>query len=359
MKIPVISLISFLLALNINAQIVLSTSDLPSAGDVQISIKVDSLQAVTLDPGISGENVLWDFSHLLPCCNGLQNSYDTLSWILPANTPYSSSFPLSNLAYKNDCYWIHSHVTHTDEEFCNYTYTIKDNEGVLLNGYYSNEVLIFEKMRFFFPLLKYGNTLQDDARLIYYSSNDTVRVKYFQNVSVADGWGTLITPADSSSVLRIFTTEIIYDSIYVNGIGSLNSTIDSNYYYHWYAKNLGFPVLQIVKGSLHQENKFFQAVSYAAVKTNVLGTSEHIQRNSVLVINERGIKSVTFILPQDISAIKYFVEIFDITGRRINPPITFFSNKIIASFDNFPTGIYLYRISDKSQPLQTGKIAMQ
>ena len=359
MKIPVLSLISMLLALSIQAQIVLNTSDLPSAGDVQISIKVDSSQAVTLEPGISGENVTWDFSNLLRCCNGLQNSYDTLIWILPVNTPYSSSFPLSNLAVKNDCDRIHSHVTHADEEFCNYTYTIKNNEGVILNGYYSNEVLIFDKMRFFFPLLEYGKILQEDARLVYYTSNDTVRLKYFQNVSVADGWGTLITPTGSASVLRIYTTEVIYDSTYINGIGNLSSTIDSNYYYHWYTKNLGFPVLQIVKGSLHQENQIYQEVSYAAVKTKVLGTSEQVQRNSVLVINEWGIKTVTFMLPQDISADKYFVEIFDITGKKINPPVTFFSNKIFASFDNFQAGIYLYRISDKTQTLQTGKIAVQ
>ena len=358
MKIPVISLISFLFALNINAQIVLTTSDLPSAGDVQISIKVDSSQAVTLDPGISGENVLWDFSYLLPCCSGLQNSYDTLSWILPANTPYSSSFPLSNLAYKNDCYWIHSHITHTDEEFCNYTYTIKDNEGVLLNGYYSNAVLIFDKMRFFFPLLKFGNALQEDARLIYYTSNDTVRLKYFRNVSVADGWGTLITPTDSASVLRIYTTEVIYDSTYINGIGSLNSTNDSNYYYHWYTKNLGFPVLQISKGSLHQENLYYQKASYSKMKAKVLGTPEQVQKIPVLVINEIGNRTVTFILPDNASPRRYLIELFDLTGRKINPPISSFSNKIFTSFENFPSGIYLYRISDASQTLRTGKISI-
>ncbi|MEK6614773.1 MAG: hypothetical protein AABZ32_01480, partial [Bacteroidota bacterium] len=111
-------LFSFLLfVLSLHAQIVLNTSDLPSAGDVQISVKVDSLQALTLSSGNIGANVLWDFSNLLPCCNSLQNAYDTLKWILPSSTAYYSNFPLSNLAYKRDCYKVHSHITHKDEEY--------------------------------------------------------------------------------------------------------------------------------------------------------------------------------------------------------------------------------------------------
>jgi len=350
---------ALLLVLPLQAQIILNTNDLPSAGDVQVSVKVDSIQALTLSQGNAGTNVLWDFSNLLPCCGSLQNSYDTLKWILPSSTAYYSNFPLSNLANKRDCYIVHSHITHLDEEYCNYTYCIKNNNGVLLYGFYKTDAKTYDKMRFVFPLMQYGDTLQEDARLIYYSSVDTVKVRYIQNISVADGWGTVITPFDTASALRVQTTEIIYDSIYVNSVGNLQSTTDSNYYYHWFTKTLGFPVLQIFKSSLHQENTYYQDARYAAFKTAVLGTSELSQNFTVQVINELSCRKVVFIFPDDISVRDYFIELFDMTGRKINPQISLFANKIIVSFDNYSDGIYLYRIGNKSQTLKAGIVVVE
>lgn len=358
MKQIILSLFSLVLAINLHAQILLNQSDLPSAGDVQVSVKVDSTQASTLLPGTAGSGVIWDFSNLLPCCDGIQNSYDTLTWILPVNTPYYSSFPLSDLAYMNDCYKIHSHVTHQDEVFCNYTYCIKNNYGLLLNGYYKSDAKIYSKMRFIFPLMQYGDTLQQDTRLMYYSSADTIKVMYVQTISVADGWGSIITPITTTDALRVYTTEIVYDSIYVNSIGQLQSTADSNYYYHWFTKNLGFPVLQIFKGSLHQENKYYQDASYSAAKTNLLSTLEFTPTNPINVINEWGSKTVTFVFPDNVIAQNYFIDLFDVTGRKIDPLHYISGNKIMTSLDNHPSGIYLYRIRNASQTLKTGKISV-
>ncbi|HJY64600.1 MAG TPA: hypothetical protein VJ455_10625 [Ignavibacteria bacterium] len=350
---------SFFFALSLQAQIILNTNDLPSVGDVQISVKVDSIQALTLSPGNAGANMLWDFSNLQTCCGSVQNSYDTLTWILPSGTPYAANFPLSNLAYKKDCYIEHSHITHLDEEYCNYTYCIKNNNGVLLYGYYKTDAKTYDKMRFVFPLMQYGDTLLEDARLIYYSSVDTVKVRYIQNSCIADGWGTVITPLDTSAALRVQTTEIIYDSIYVNSVGSLQSTTDSNYQYHWFTKTLGFPVMQIFKSSLHQENSYYQNASYAAFKTVILSTPELYQNNTIQVINTLSGKEVIFIFPDDILVRDYSIELFDVTGRKIIPQLTLFSNKITVSFNNYSGGIYLYRIGNTSQTLQTGIVAVE
>ncbi|MBI4929214.1 MAG: hypothetical protein HY841_00510 [Bacteroidetes bacterium] len=359
MKTTILSSFALLLTLPLSSQIILNTNDLPSVGDVQISVKVDSTQALTLSPGNVGANVLWDFSNLQSCCGSLQNSYDTLTWILPSSTAYANDFPLSNLAYKKDCYIVHSHITHLDEEYCNYTYCIKNNNGVLLYGYYKTDAKTYDKMRFVFPLMQYGDTLQEDARLIYYSSVDTVKVRYIQNRCIADGWGTVITPLDTSAALRVQTTEIIYDSIYVNSVGNLQSTTDSNYYYHWFTKTLGFPVMQIFKSSLHQENTYYQDARYSAFKTAVLGTPELSQNNTVQVINTLSGKEMIFIFPDDISVRDYSIELFDLTGRKINPLLSLFENKIIVSFDNYSDGIYLYRIGNSSQILKTGIVAVK
>lgn len=229
---------------------------------------------------------------------------------------------------------------------------------MLLYGFYKSDVKIYDKMRFVFPLMQYGDTLVEEARLIYYSSADTVKVLNFQSISVADGWGTIITPLDTSSALRVHTTEIIYDSIYVNGTGNLNKISDSNYYYHWFVKNLGYPVLQVFKSALHQDDSYYQAASYSAIKPIILSTPDLIQNNPIQVINEWGSRTVTFTFPEDIYTRNYFIEFFDIAGRRINPRLTMLSDKIIASFNNFPGGIYLYRIGKSSLILKTGKISV-
>ena len=359
MKTAILISFIFLFAFNLRAQIVLDENDLPKAGDEQVSVKVDSMQATTLSPGNAGAGVLWDFSNLLYCCNGLQDSYDTLTWLLPANTAYYNDFPLSNLAYKKDCYKVHSHVTHTDVEYCNYDYCIKNNKGVLLYGYYKTNVKIYDKMRFVFPLMEYGDTLYNDARLIYYSEYNTVKVIYISSISVADGWGTVITPLDTTPALRVQTTEIIYDSIYVGGVGNLQSTIGSNYYFHWYVKDLGFPILQIYKSSLHQENLFYQAVSYASQKALMVNTPEISQNNTIKVINDLQGRAVIFLLPDDAVAQEYFIEMFDISGKKIYPPVNRAGKKISVSFEKFPGGVYLYRIVNSSQILKSGIFAVE
>lgn len=358
MKEAILLIFTLLVMLRLPAQIILEGTDLPKAGDVNISVKVDSLQAADLLPGNSGSDVVWDFSNLEPCCEGLQNSYDTLSWIQPVTTPYYSSFPLSDIAHIKDCRWEHSHETHQDELFCNYVYYIKNYDGVLLNGYYDSVAKIYDRMRYFFPLMQYGDTLKEDARLIYYSSNDTVMVLNIQSISVADGWGTVITPIDSSAALRVHTIEILYDSIYINGIGNLSKITDSNYYYHWYIKNLGYPILQIFKSVLHQDDIYYQDASYSAIKPIVLGNPDLFQYEPIKVINEWGSKTVTFLIPEDLSNRNYFMEFFDLTGRRISPQLTMRSDKIIASFVSIPGGIYIYRISKNSETLKTGKISV-
>ncbi len=359
MKTIILLACNLLFAFSSYAQIILNTGDLPAPGDLQVSVKVDSTQAATLLTGSSGANVVWDFSNLRPCCNTVQNSYDSLAWILPASTSYYANFPLSNLAYKKDCYKVHSHATHTDKEFCNYTYCIKNNNGVKIYGYYKNEVRKYDKMRFVFPLMKYGDTIREEARLIYYNNTDTIKVRFIKSTSVADGWGTLITPINTSPALRVQTYELIYDSIYIKGTGNLQSTTDSNYYYHWYTKNLGFPVLQIFKSALHQENLYFQNAYYAAFKTIILNTPELNLSTTIQVLNEWPGRNVSFVFSEDISDKNYFIEWYDISGRKINPELGLFSDKITASFDNYSSGIYIYRIGSSSKNLKIGKIAVE
>lgn len=62
-----------------------------------------------------------------------------------------------------------------------------------------------------------------------------------------DGWGELITPGGTFQTLRVKTTTVKSDTIYIN-LASLGIRIPSTEItYEWYASNEGFPVLTVTE----------------------------------------------------------------------------------------------------------------
>lgn len=343
------------LSITLTGQISLQVSDLPSPGDVQISVKTDSVQAATVSPGNAGADVLWDYSYLLPCCGNLEASYDTVTWENHDATPNAAYFPLSNIVQKDECYTYHSHVTHLDETVCYFNHYIKDPAGLLFYGLEKPGNALFENYLNIFPLLEYGDSIAHNAKIHIPISTDSLLVYHIEGYSVADAWGTLITPAATAPTLRIYTAETIYDTLYVNGIVKQANAYPGNYYFKWYTKDLGFPMLEIAKGYLTQQFPFVRQVKYA--ETSIVSSTDDEPAAAVL----ENIKvypnpfstqiTIQFTLPESekVSAI-----IYDMTGKEIYarpettmPPGT---QQIVVSPDNMDSGAYYVRlnIGDKS-----------
>ncbi|MBI2280392.1 MAG: T9SS type A sorting domain-containing protein [Bacteroidetes bacterium] len=347
----VISLFSYTTTM---AQIVLDINDLPDVGDVQISVKVDSTQGLMLQPGNSGNNVLWDFSNLLPCCGTVESSLDTMIWEEHTSTPNAAVFPLSNIVNKENCFIYHSHVTHVDETDCYYNHYIKDSTGLLYYGLEYPAKSTFNNYWNIFPLLTYGDSLQHTATIHIPISPDSVRVYHIDYLSVADAWGTVVTPTDTTvDAIRIYTTETVFDTLYVNGIVQQVSNYVGNYYYRWYTKNLGFPVLEIAKGMQTQQPPFFQKVSYAKELNIAIGIIDNTTAlfEKIKIYPNPFDNNITIVQPFSKSS---ELIIYNVKGEIIYT--TNISSQHIVKTEEWNEGIYFYQLRQGQEIVATGKI---
>jgi hypothetical protein len=324
------------------AQISLDMGDLPQPGNVQISVSVDSTQGVNLLPGPSGDNVTWDFSMLNPCCGNLQASYDTVFWLNHSAAPNAIYFPLSNIAQKDRCYTYHSHITHTEVTACYFNHYITGNTGLLYYGLEDPANVIFSANWNVFPLLVYEDSLENVAKIHIPVSDDTLRVYHIVSKSVADGWGTITIPDTTAEVIRIKTTEKVYDTLYVNNVIADVHVYPENYYYRWYAKNTGFPILQINKGFQNQQPPYFQQVQYYAKSFSAVGISEDNPVNSFHVFPNPFSSVVTLQLETGRTLLSF--ALYNSLGKRVYVHEIIADNKIILNGTKLPSGIYFYSI---------------
>ncbi|MCK4288913.1 MAG: T9SS type A sorting domain-containing protein [Bacteroidales bacterium] len=327
-------------------QIVLDQTDLPQIGDVQNMLQVDSAQGVGLSPGASGENVIWNFSSLIT-----GNSEDTTYYENPSVTLYGSSFPTSNIASKR---W------DSQENCYQYDYFIKGSSGMKWLGFgacWNTPPEIFISGNFLlFPLLTYSNSVNHSGRAVFDSiSPNTYNVIYFTHISTADAWGTITTPSGTAQTIRIYSTETAYDSSYVSGVGTQNN-VTTGYYYKWYEKDLGWPVLEIGKGIFSNVDDNIQYAEYAA--SLVSGINSIAYSDNSLSIYPNPNNGVFSIALQNTVA-KSEVEIYNVHGEKvyaISNVKRITSNEIDLS--KFPKGIYFVKIYDGDE-IYTEKVVIQ
>lgn len=325
-------------------QIVIDQTDLPNIGDIQIMIEVDSIQGVGLSPGASGTNIFWDFSSLIT-----GYGKDTTYYVNPSSTLYGSSFPTSDIAGKE---WA------GNENCYSYDYCLKGSSGMQWLGFgacwNTPPELFITGNYLFFPILTYGNSVNHYGRAIFdLISPNTYTVYYFTEVSMADAWGTITTPIGTVNAIRIYTTEILYDSSYVNGVGTQNS-VTTGYYYSWYEKDLGWPVLEIGKGLRMEED--FQSASYSSSLVTGINSIAYSENSFSIYPNpNNGVFSISL---QNTDA-KLEVEIYNLLGEKVYA-ISNFKQQTTNEIDisNFPRGIYFVLINDRTR-IYERKIVIQ
>jgi hypothetical protein len=322
------------------AQISLDMDDLPQPGQVQISVRVDSVQGINLSPGASGADMTWDYSNLNPCCGNLQASLDTVTWINHDVTPDSGYFPLSDIAQKERCFTYHSHETHQDETVCYFNHYISDITGLFLYGTEDPTDVIFDAYWNVFPLMDFGDSIEYVAKIHIPVSDDTTRVYHIISRSTADGWGTLITPDTTVQALRVRTTEKLLDTLYVNNVIADDHVFPDNYYYRWYAKKTGFPILQINKGFQNQQPPFFQQVRYSTHRNSPTGIDESSVAKEIHVFPNPFSSLVTVKLDGGRTLLSF--SLYNSIGKKVMIRERVGENKIIINGEMLPTGIYFY-----------------
>lgn len=264
------------------AQITISSSDMPNAGD---SIRVSITNSVGgIDPMLSDTNYLWDFSALTPNSQRFEKFDSPLTFTSPFNLLFN---PL-NTSYGKD----------------NYTFTTIPLPGVSLTAAYD----FLKESSSNLKQIGAGYTingapipfLYTSSDYIYrfpmgYSNTDSCDYKYGlpipsigyygqtgHRVNMVDGWGTLITPYGSFQTLRIRSAIKAIDTIYVTtfGVGS-NIPRPLKYEFKWLAIGSKIPVLQI-DANVTGSNLTTTNVQYMdSLRSGVpqVGISEHSTEN--------------------------------------------------------------------------------
>ncbi len=340
--------------LTVTAQIVLEPTDLPKIGAIQISIKVDATQSATLPAGSKGENIVWDFSNLVACC-GIPRSQDTVLWLDRKVADAGNYFIGAELALNKKCIKIHSHVTHLDELICNHNFYSKDNQGLKLYGYDYPYNTISEQFQLVFPLLTYGEKLVNKSRTVFNISSDSTRILAVIDTLSADAWGTLKTPAGTSAAIRIYNTETVLDSLFINDVFQFVKT-SNGYAYKWYSKGVGFPVMQITGVSL-STNSLNRTVMYSKSSSIVLGINESDISVDFVKVYPNPTKQVTTFHFDKIDANDpYTLSITDLTGKQWLQINEIRSTDLVIPRGNITDGLYIYKISNKRGIITYGKL---
>lgn len=262
----------FLMPLGVCAQIQINETDMPLGG---VDYKSYTTAVVNGDYAATGANYSWDFSDLS------YESEDTLQFLPMSAVPSMLVTAFNLFAGANPANLAIS-MGEMDTEgsplpiesgyvfYANNTTGYKNlGFGMILSGFpvpikYDNPDVVYQ-----FPL-DYQDTYSSQSYLemnipnLFFYSTD------IQRSSEVDGWGTIVLPGDTFEVLRVKSTIIQNDSIYIDSIGAGFAIPEQIItVYSWLAKNQGIPVLEINESDLVASATFTSIATVGAPELNI------------------------------------------------------------------------------------------
>jgi hypothetical protein len=234
-----------------NAQTTINSSDLPHANDTfRVSI---GQQSSAVNVSLTGPASIWDYSMLLPSSQRVDSFVDeaatnplfSVVFIdIPLNpnranqaTP-SFEFNLGTLISLSDVYnfYYNSNASYKQVGLG------ANVNGIPLPITYSPHDIVYK-----LPL-QYPST---DSAASGYSVDLTSTLGIFYKVNQTrknevDGWGTLTTPYGTFDAVRVHSTVVRRDSLYLDTLGvGFNFPEITTHEYKWLGTGQGIPLLQI------------------------------------------------------------------------------------------------------------------
>lgn len=294
----------------------------PVVGDVYVGHNLDT---TGVSHGAAGASVTWNFA------SATATGTDTTSFLACSATPYCDSFPGSTIVMYDNIDYIYCTSStakfaaigaHSDTSFIHFT----------------NERLIMK-----YPLT-YTNTYKDTTSLVMNMMGTDVNLDIHDSV-VADGWGTLVTPAGTySNVLRVhtFSTQII-------SMGSISLGESQTETYNWYKPGYHSPLMMMSYDTAGTgtptlvDAKYFTGPSYTTGVSNVQANGL-----AVSVYPNPAIDAVTVKFDAG-NAENVSVTVTDLTGRTVATvdasTIVKGINTVTCQLGNVAPGLYIVRVS--------------
>lgn len=347
----------------INAQITITSSDLPQAGETYV-MSTDTTPIINI--GSASPNFQsWDFSSLT------QQYQNVPTFGLTSATPYASSFSASNIYTYGPAALFGSFAggapVSSQGMNIGYMFWKTDATGYWIVGFradsgaYSN-VNVFENPR---ELLigtpaTYGTNFTNSGRWEFPMNLipmdvDTYYVSNVYKTLNADAWGSLTTPTSIFNVLRIHEHVIKVDSIYaklgVVQLGAYEVIRDTINKYIFMANGINYPIC-IVHAD---KNNVLKKVEY--YNFTYLNTKEHFAENTTKAFPNPFTDKCTIELGKEFLKGNISFSVYDYTGKELLKE-TVSSTKITLDAQTFNSGIHYYVAHNAQGERVSGKLVI-
>jgi hypothetical protein len=337
--------ITLLSAYGATAQITVTQSDMPAAGNAYVNAN-DTIPTVT--PGNTGSGQTWNFAALKA------NTTSVDSFVAASATPYAAAFATANMADTT--------LGNAGYIFINSSASAFEGVGTVqyVMGYQAKIALNPPFVQISLPATLNstdGGTSSGSAKLpITYLTFDSARVvARIIYADTIDASGSMTTPFGVHNVLRQKHSETDIDSLYVHsasfGWVFYQAQKRKNYQYRWYTNGLGDLVANM---QMDTTNTKVKSVKWYDGIPNAV--TEISQRGSIMAYPNPCSSQINFFYSGHTAQV---ITVFDVTGRQVGTT-SMVNGKASVNTSTFAKGIYMYRMLDKSgDVVDNGKFSVQ
>lgn len=330
--------LSFFVSISLYSQITITHNDMPAPEDVFI-INFTNIQGNSYEN--TGENFIWDFSNL-----NSNDGQDSLVFLYPYNAPFSYNLIFIYPFVSNICSPAKApgvppqapiQITDPYDFYKNTTSSFKKvGFAAKINDIPTPQKYDTPENYYIFPLT-YGN--EPDSSVSFFSMQVPgygTFGQYIYRKNYVDGWGIVKMPYGNYECIRLKSTIITRDTIFMEqcGLGFL-SPPRTSYEYKWLTNNFKIPVIQITKENMISSVKYINLNDVPAkLNRNTTPTSfETIHQNDNIIIKLSGNSEFANVFIFDISGKLFYHEIFFVNGQ----------NEISLSIKHFPSSMYILK----------------
>ena len=297
----------------------------PVAGDVFYGYWVDT-NGLTMGP--SGAGVTWDFTTVV------RNDSDTTTFFNCAATPYCSSFPGSNIAFRNGS---------------DYTYGVTSAAGyTILGAYADGAAMVYTNPMVYakYPITM-GATFSDTGAITIPVSGFNLYMTT-RSTSVADAWGTLKLPTGTyTNTLRIHTTNIRKDSAAIPGMPFVQESQTETY--SWYAPGFHYSLMVLSYDTSGSGSLYLSDAQYfrKSATTTTVGDAQPVATTLSLFPNPAADRATLRFNAPETGIVSIMVT--DMSGREVyadeNRKVATGSNEAPIDISSLPNGVYTVRLA--------------
>ncbi|MEO5645100.1 MAG: T9SS type A sorting domain-containing protein [Bacteroidia bacterium] len=351
MKTSLLCFAALTIGTSLSAQITITEIDI-APHFTQVLQRNDTTPTVT--PGMAGTNITYDLSALQ------DQSTDTILFTQPSFTPNGANFPGSNTAavYNTTQAYIYFNESATAFQI---TGQAADPVG---SGIVDIPFSDYEKV-LSYPTT-YNTSFTDYARGEGYTflgydpgigfQIDSVHIKssVYKN-SIADGWGTAITPLDTFNVVRVNTTRLQVDTIDVQTMGvwiyDALIQMDSVRTYTYYTNGIGYPLAELTDSQ--DLGTITRATWLSTLPQYNVGMNELAIQPDMNVYPNPSVETVTFVSN---GANVSLITILDMNGRIVKTAnVT--ADRTSVNVSDLSSGMYFFQaLNANGTILEKGKL---